>query len=124
MGRVFLLQEGGLEGVFAGLQYGRMFCCFNIIFGKSVCWGIMGGEDDLFLYGQGGGKTGVRPSVSDENHVSVETYLYDFDMDMYGKQIVTEILDFKRPEIRFDSKEALKAQMEIDLLDGRKYHRI
>lgn len=67
---------------------------------------------------------GVRPSVSDENHVSVETYLYDFDMDMYGKQIVTEILDFKRPEIRFDSKEALKAQMEIDLLDGRKYHRI
>ena len=67
---------------------------------------------------------GVRPTVSSEDHVSVETYLYDFDMDMYGKEIITRILDFKRPEKRFDSKEALKAQMEIDLNEGRKYHRI
>lgn len=67
---------------------------------------------------------GVRPTVSNDNCVSVETYLFDFDMDMYGKEIITRILDFKRPEIKFDSKEALKAQMEIDLRDGRKYHRL
>ena len=67
---------------------------------------------------------GVRPTVSNDNQVSVETYLFDFDMDMYGKEIITRILDFKRPEMKFNSKEALKAQMEIDLSEGRKYHRL
>lgn len=67
---------------------------------------------------------GVRPTVSNDNHVSVETFLYDFDKDMYGKEIITRLLDFKRTELRFESKEALKSQMEIDLTEGREYHGI
>lgn len=67
---------------------------------------------------------GVRPTVSEDNHVSVETYLYDFDMDMYGKDITVEILSFKRGEVKFSSIYELKEQLKRDLEDGRKFHDI
>lgn len=65
---------------------------------------------------------GYKPTVNETNTVSVETYLYDFDKDMYGKEIVTELLQFKRPEQRFGSVEELKAQMEKDIAQGRVFH--
>ena len=65
---------------------------------------------------------GQKPTVNDTNTVSVETYLYDFDRDMYGKEIVTELLQFKRPEKKFEDIRMLKLQMETDIAEGRKYH--
>lgn len=65
---------------------------------------------------------GQKPTVNDTNTVSVETYLYDFDKDMYGREIVTELLQFKRPEQRFGSVEELKAQMEKDIAQGKQFH--
>ena len=56
--------------------------------------------------------------------ISVETYLYDFKEDMYGKEIRTALLHFKRPEQRFGSVEELKAQMEKDIAAGRIYHKL
>ncbi len=52
----------------------------------------------------------------------METYLYDFDRDMYGKQIVTELLQFKRSEQKFENVQALKKQMERDIAEGRQFH--
>lgn len=65
---------------------------------------------------------GKKPTVKDTSLVSAETYLYDFSGDVYGKEIVTELLHFKRPERKFADVEALKAQMEEDLREGRRYH--
>lgn len=65
---------------------------------------------------------GRKPTVSDAKTVSVETYLYDFDRDMYGKDIVTELLAFKRPEHKFESIVELRAQMERDIAEGRIFH--
>lgn len=65
---------------------------------------------------------GLKPTVNATDTISVETYLYDFDKDMYGKKIVTELIQFKRPEQRFGSVEELKAQMEKDIAQGRKFH--
>ena len=67
---------------------------------------------------------GHKPTVSNTNTVSVETYLYDFDRDMYGKEIVTELLQFKRPERKFENMKHLKKQMEEDIEEGRQYHKI
>ncbi|MCM1126609.1 MAG: bifunctional riboflavin kinase/FAD synthetase [Lachnospiraceae bacterium] len=64
---------------------------------------------------------GRKPTVNDTKTVSVETYLYDFDRDMYGKDIVTELLAFKRPEQKFESVVELKAQMERDIEEGKLY---
>ncbi|MDE7286661.1 MAG: bifunctional riboflavin kinase/FAD synthetase [Lachnospiraceae bacterium] len=65
---------------------------------------------------------GYKPTVNALKEVSVETYLYDFDGDMYGKQIVTELLQFKRPEQKFENVQELKKQMERDIAEGRQFH--
>ncbi len=64
---------------------------------------------------------GVRPTVSEGESVSVETYLYDFDRDMYGQNIETGLLAFKRPEMKFGSKEELKKMIDADIDDGREF---
>lgn len=67
---------------------------------------------------------GVKPTVTDTVVMGVETYIYDFDEDVYGKEMEVYLLYFKRPEMRFDSVEALMKQMSEDIEEGRKYHGI
>lgn len=65
---------------------------------------------------------GKKPTVNDTALISAETYLYHVSEDLYGKEIVTELLHFKRPEQKFSDIEQLKAQMERDLQEGEIYH--
>lgn len=62
---------------------------------------------------------GRKPTVSSNNQVGVETYIYDFDEDVYGKFIEVKLCEFRRPEMKFDSVEKLKAQMKKDIEDIR-----
>ncbi len=62
---------------------------------------------------------GRKPTVSDSNKVGVETYIYDFDEDVYGKYIEVRLLEFMRPEMKFDSVELLKAQIHSDIETAR-----
>lgn len=64
---------------------------------------------------------GCKPTVNDGHAVGVETYLYDFSGDLYGRDITVYLLAFRRPEIKFDNVEQLKNQMEADILAGRDY---
>lgn len=64
---------------------------------------------------------GCKPTVSDRQIMGVETYLYDFEGDIYGKDIAVRLLSFRRPERKFDGIESLKAQMERDIEAGRFY---
>ncbi len=66
---------------------------------------------------------GCKPTVSEKKQVGVETYLYDFAQDIYGKEITVRLLSFHRPEKKFDSVEALKTQMAADIAEGRYYRR-
>ena len=66
---------------------------------------------------------GYKPTVSEEQVIGVETYLYDFSADVYGREITVELLDFKRPEKKFDSIEELKAQMHRDIEEGHRFHK-
>ena len=67
---------------------------------------------------------GVKPTVSDEKRVTVETYLYDFKGDIYGETATVQLLTHRRPEMKFSSVEELKATMEHDIQAGREYHQI
>ena len=64
---------------------------------------------------------GKKPTVSDEEQIGVETYLYEFDQDVYGKNAIVKILEFKRPERRFENLDELKQQMLKDIAEGRYY---
>lgn len=54
---------------------------------------------------------GVRPTVDDAGTVTVEGFLLDFDGDLYGQQVRMEFYDYLRPEQKFDTLEALKAEV-------------
>lgn len=66
---------------------------------------------------------GCKPTVSAERVVGVETYIDNFEKDVYGEKIVVSFLEFIRPEMKFASIEELKEQMQADIEAARKYYR-
>lgn len=65
---------------------------------------------------------GVRPTMPEGpagGRVTVETYLLDASMDLYGQQMRVGFVQWLRPEEKFDSLEALTAQIAQDCADGR-----
>ncbi|MGR4864234.1 bifunctional riboflavin kinase/FAD synthetase [Caulobacter sp. LARHSG274] len=49
----------------------------------------------------------------------LETWLFDFDEDLYGQVLETELIAFLRPELKFDSIEALIEQVMRDAAQAR-----
>lgn len=49
----------------------------------------------------------------------LEVWLFDFDEDLYGQTIETELIAFLRPEAKFDSVETLVKQIGIDADQAR-----
>jgi riboflavin kinase/FMN adenylyltransferase len=62
---------------------------------------------------------GVRPTFTTGRGVLVETYLLDFDGDIYDRELRLAFLARLRGERRFDSAEALVAQMHRDVEQAR-----
>ena len=56
---------------------------------------------------------GIRP-MFDPPEELLETYIFDFDEDLYGQQIEVALHAFLRDEMKFDSVEALVEQMRED----------
>ena len=61
---------------------------------------------------------GVRPMFG-ENRPNLETFLFDFDGDLYGTPLSVGLVAFLRPEARFDGLPALIAQMDTDAAQAR-----
>lgn len=57
---------------------------------------------------------GTRPTVNSGSDITVEACLLDFEGDLYGKTLRVEFFQHLRDEIRFDSLDALKAQIAAD----------
>ena len=57
---------------------------------------------------------GHRPTVASGNARTIETNIFDFDEDIYGLDITVTFICKIRDEIRFDSLEELKMQLEKD----------
>lgn len=66
----------------------------------------------------GAASVGVRPMFG-ENTANIETFLFDFSGDLYGATLSVALVDFLRPEAKFDTLEALIAQMDDDCRRAR-----
>ena len=66
---------------------------------------------------------GTRPTVSDSDAVSVETFLLDFDGDLYGQAIRLDFCRRLRGEQKFDSLEALRQGIQRNIAQTRAYFR-
>ena len=64
---------------------------------------------------------GTRPTVNNGTNVTVESWLLDFEGDLYGQTVRVEFHHRLRDEIRFDSLDALKAQIAADAAATRAY---
>lgn len=64
---------------------------------------------------------GIRPTVSEEEKVSVESHLLHYSGNLYGKQVRVELYKFLRPETRFSSCEALAEQIKRDAENAAAY---
>jgi riboflavin kinase/FMN adenylyltransferase len=62
---------------------------------------------------------GVRPSFGNSDR-TVETYILDFNQDIYGQTVTLEFVERLRPERRFDGIEALVAQIQRDSDQARR----
>jgi riboflavin kinase/FMN adenylyltransferase len=65
---------------------------------------------------------GVRPTFKTDLVVLVEAYLLDWAGDLYGEQLTIEFLARLRGERRFDSVDALIAQMHRDVEEARRVY--
>ena len=62
---------------------------------------------------------GVRPMFETGRGLLIEAYLIDFEGDLYGKTLRVAFLERMRGERRFESIEALKEQMWLDVEQAR-----
>ena len=66
----------------------------------------------------GAASLGVRPMFG-VNTANLETFIFDFSGDLYGATLSVALVDFLRPELKFDGLEPLITQMAADCASAR-----
>ncbi|NLD19952.1 MAG: bifunctional riboflavin kinase/FAD synthetase [Clostridiales bacterium] len=65
---------------------------------------------------------GVKPTIG-RYKKNVETHIFNFDKELYGKNIRVEFIKRTRLEKKFDSIQALSDQIKSDCIMAKAYHR-
>lgn len=65
---------------------------------------------------------GVKPTIGSYKK-NVETHIFNFDRELYGKNIKVEFVKRTRPEQKFENVEALSKQIKSDCIMAKAYHR-
>ncbi len=63
---------------------------------------------------------GTRPTFDDGDKLTVETYILDYEGDLYGQYLRVEFFKFLRPEKKFADCAALSAGIAENILETRK----
>ena len=63
---------------------------------------------------------GFNPTVEGK-HLSIEVHYFDFDADLYDQEVKVSLLEYLRPEQKFDSVDLLKEQLEKDKIASLAY---
>jgi riboflavin kinase/FMN adenylyltransferase len=82
-------------------------------FGVYATWAYLDGEKL-----QSATSIGTRPHFDGEKP-SVETYIFDFDRDIYDDTLRIELVERLRPELKFESLDALLEAMNGDVARAR-----
>ncbi|NIA71164.1 bifunctional riboflavin kinase/FAD synthetase [Pelagibius litoralis] len=120
--------EGRVE---KGDQRGRTigFPTANLSLGDYLCpapgvYAVYAGRDPGVEHGEETAWTaavanlGRRPTVAGED-LRLEVHLFDFAGDLYGETLRVRLIEFLRPEKKFDGLDALQAQIALDCGQAR-----
>ncbi len=120
LGRPWTVKGRVIGGAKRGTELGFPTANIALSKGTALAHGIYavrvatpGGRFDGAAY------LGTRP-MFDNGRVLLEVFLLDFSGELYGEEIEIEFIDFIRGDRKFDSVEALKAQMEADCAEARR----
>jgi riboflavin kinase/FMN adenylyltransferase len=83
--------------------------CVNVTFNSNLYKGIA--------------NFGERPTVKGVN-LLLETHIFEFNRNIYGKELTVEFLTFIRSEKRFKNFKSLTSQIKKDVITAKKYHKI
>ena len=64
---------------------------------------------------------GVRPTIAGVPELLLEVHILDFNGDLYGRHVHVEFMHKIREEMKFDSLDALKAQIAMDIVVAREF---
>lgn len=98
----------------ANVQLKRKRVALTGVFAATVS-----GLDKRFL--PGAASLGVRPTLGFGLRPVLEVHLFDFDREIYGKHVTVHLLHKLRDEARYDSFEALTAQIARDVQATQDY---
>ena len=62
---------------------------------------------------------GHRPTFGDEDRITLETHLFDFDQDIYGQHLRVGLVEYLRPERKFNGIDELTRAIRRDCTDAR-----
>lgn len=65
---------------------------------------------------------GNKPTIGDDYPTGVESFLFDFNGDLYGKVLRVSFLYYVRPERKFENLDALKEQIDKDIAFAKEYY--
>jgi riboflavin kinase/FMN adenylyltransferase len=98
----------------------RLDDCLKPAFGVYAVRARITDEDGDGVWHDGVANFGIRPMSMFKTSVPLlETYLFDFSGDLYGKHLAVELVAYLRPEAKLESLEALKLQIAMDIEAAR-----
>jgi riboflavin kinase/FMN adenylyltransferase len=118
LGRYWELEGRVQEGAKLGRELG--FPTANIALGDVLepargVYAVRAGIDrgERTAWHAGVANLGTRPTVDGEG-VLLEVHLFDVEADLYGQHMRVALVDYLRPEWKFDGLEAMRVQMVED----------
>jgi riboflavin kinase/FMN adenylyltransferase len=91
----------------------RIDDCLKPAFGVYAVRASVLEDDKVVSRHQGVANFGIRPMFETPAPL-LETWLFDFDGDLYGKHLSVEMVAYLRPEMNLSDLDALKAQISAD----------
>src|SRR5215472_2382758 len=98
----------------------RLVDCLKPAFGIYAVRAMIIENDQPVARHDGVANFGIRPMpMFKTTEPLLETYLFDFSGDLYGKHLAVELIAYLRPEANLDGLDALKAQIALDCDNAR-----
>src|SRR5271163_372622 len=120
LGRPYSMMGRVVHGRQLGRTLGFPTANLRLMRRKSPVWGILAvwarGIDSRPLPGVA--SLGTRPTINGIEPL-LEVHIFDFSSDLYGRGIEVEFVAKLRDEVKFDSLDAMKVQMNLDASQAR-----
>jgi riboflavin kinase / FMN adenylyltransferase len=122
LGRPYRMSGRVVPGRRLGRTLGFPTANLRLMRRKSPVWGISA----VWTYGidsrplPGVASLGTRPTVNGTEPL-LEVHVFDFCGDLYGRAIEVEFVAKLRDEVKFDSLDAMTAQMQVDARQARDF---